>query len=151
MATPEQIENPTDTHLVTQKRKNVGAQLAEINLRKCWVSRIHCMWGTNGTSGDSYNSYRQCTLLESKCLSTGRNFLYKYLDTIRNHNVRDLEHFSKVTLHHTPSQSFLPSPTGISFIEITFPLFSLLRVDMGKWDFFATKTPQFIDMSMTRI
>jgi len=33
-----------------------------------------------------------------------------------------------------------------------FQLFTLLPVDMGKWDFFITiKTPQFIEISMTEI
>jgi hypothetical protein len=34
-------------------------------------------------------------------------FPVQYLDTIRNHNVRDPEHFPKVTLHHTQPQSLL--------------------------------------------
>lgn len=34
-------------------------------------------------------------------------FPAQYLDTIRNHNVRDLKHFPKITLRHTHPQSLL--------------------------------------------
>jgi len=34
-------------------------------------------------------------------------FPVQYLDTIRNHNVSDLESLPKVTLHHTQPQSLL--------------------------------------------
>src|ERR1700685_572704 len=74
----------------------------------------------------------------------------KYLDTIRNYNVRDREHFLNVTLHHTPSQSFLHSPTESASSRLRFSCSSFCG---WIWEvgFFRDKDTQFIDMSMTRI
>ena len=108
--TPEQIENSIEAELADAVANKRAAQiLAEMLGLVCHQEYIAC--------GDQMvptflrdKTHEQLFVIQIAGLDVSiwwAEFPSRYLDTIRNHNLRDLKNLAKVILRHTRPQSLL--------------------------------------------
>lgn len=141
-ATPEQLASAGETHLANAEAQNRAAQIfAEMLGLVCHREYIAC--GNQMVHLCPDNAYGQVFVIQLAGLKLSiywAEFPVQYLDTIRNHNVRDLASIPKVTLHHTQPQSLIVSEERDRFLQDYVSVVHFVAGGYGKVGFLRRDT-----------